>query len=158
MPKPPQTYIKTAQTGKVALAAKDSKAKLAVAKAEIDARHALDLLAKRQIDQRKLAEIKKLIDDFKKGKLGDRSRQALLQGVKLLLDVAKHQGELAQASASLAGPAKAVAGVAAPVTAALQQLARPGAPAPANLGNLLAPVLLLAIVIEKFLAGAKRPK
>src|SRR6185437_3384622 len=132
MTKPPQTYIKTAQTAKVALAAKDSKAKLAIGKAEADARHALDLLATRQLDQRRLAEIRKLIDDFKKGRLGDRSRQALLHGVKLLIDLGKHQGELAQASATLAGPAKAVATVAAPVSVALQ---RAGAP-PANVAAL----------------------
>jgi hypothetical protein len=135
---------------------KDSKAKVAISKVEqakiardLATKRILDLLKQKRVDQSRLAKLKALIEDYKKGKLGDEGRKALLEIARSVIELGDHQAELAKASAELAAPAKAVATIGRPVTVALQK----GAP---NLGSMLGTLLVFIIVLQKFLA--KPPK
>ena len=141
MPKPQQTYIQGQRAVKTAVIAKDSKQTLAIAKAATHDAFVQALLKKAQLDRRKLGEIKSLAEAIKKGQFTDQKRVALLKGVKLLVDIAKHEAELGKASTTLVAPAKAV-------LHAAQQLKG----ATPNLAGILAPVLLFVIVLDKFLA------
>jgi hypothetical protein len=146
MPKPQQTYMQGARAVKTAVVAKDSKQTMAITKAATQDAFVYDMLKKAQLDRRKLGEIKSLAEAIKKGQFTDQKRVALLKGVKLLVDIAKHDAELGHASTTLVAPAKAF-------LHAAQQLKG----ATPNLAGILAPILLFVIVLDKFLAKPRSP-
>lgn len=144
MNKPPQTYLKGVQAVKNAANAKDSKAKVAISKADIAAKFADDLLKRRRIDAGRLAGFKTLLEAAKAGKLGDEKRKAVLEAIQDIIEVAKHFSELGQASATLGVPAKA----------AFAQAKALQGPAP-NFATGLGPVLIFIVVLQKYLGGRK---
>src|SRR5579872_6259065 len=115
-PKPPQVFIHQAQIKKNAAAAKNAKAELAVAKVDVKLAHVQQLLKRTKIDLRKIAELRALCEAAKKGNLGDPKKKVLIEGIKELIDLAKHHAELGQVEATLVQPAKAVVQMAGQLT------------------------------------------
>jgi|SRR5579872_4855049 len=141
MAKPQEVYRREIQARKTVLLAKNAKELAATVKADQRLAAALNLLRRRRLDERRLDEISKLCEAAKKGELGDdKKKKALIEGIKELIDLAKHADELAHADGTLLKPAKDVIGSA----------SRLSGPAP-NFIGLLPPFLIFIMVLRKLL-------
>jgi hypothetical protein len=139
-PKPPQVFIRQTQATKNAAVAKDSKQQLAIAKVDLKIAAAQNLLKRAALDRRKIAELRGLIDAVKKGAIGDPKRKVLIEGIKKVIDLAKHHAELGQADATMVQPAKAVIAQASHLTGTGP-----------NFLSALGPLLIFLMVIDRFL-------
>jgi hypothetical protein len=147
MPKPPYTFVHLVRSTKSAAQAKDSKNDVAlndVALARGEVIHSL--LRQARMDRKRLAEIRSLIEDAKKGKIGDEKRRALGEGIEQLSEIAEQIEKIREVEAWISVPAHDVIRT------------RTNVPPPGpNYATGLAEILALTLVFDRLLCG-KHPK